>query len=103
MATAPAALGAALWVVERCAGPGTMERLGDARRVADALGARVGVAFAEGDASQLIAHGADVIAAIKPVEVGPATFAAAVEETLRSQPVSLVYANHSPEGRALAA
>ena len=101
-ATAPAAPGAAIWVVERCAGQGTVERVGDARHVADALGERVGVIVAEGNASQLIAHGADVIAAIKPVDAGPATFAAAVEEILRSQAVRLVYANHSPEGRALA-
>ena len=103
LATAPAAPGAAIWVVEQCAGQGTIERLGDARRVADALGERVGVIVAEGDASQLIARGADLIAVVKPLDLGPATFAAAVEETLRSQPVRLVYANHNPEGRALAA
>src|SRR5262249_12422208 len=37
----------AVWVVEQCAGPGTYERLGDARRIADALDARVGVIVAE--------------------------------------------------------
>jgi electron transfer flavoprotein alpha subunit len=100
---APGAVRAAVWVIERCAGQGTIERLGDARRVADALSERVGVIIAEGGANSLIAHGADLVVAVQPSGVGPATFTAAVERTLSDQPVRLVYASHGPEGRALAA
>jgi len=97
------ALSASVWVIDRCAAQGTFERLGDARLLADAFGERVGVIVAEGDAEKLIAHGADLVVAVMPAEVGPATFASAVEETLSGQRVRLVYASHAPEGRALAA
>jgi electron transfer flavoprotein alpha subunit len=96
-------LSAAVWVVERCAAQGTYERLGDARLVADALSERVGVIVAEGDTGKLIAHGADLVVVVGPSELGPATFAFAVQETLNGQPVRLLYASHAPEGRALAA
>jgi electron transfer flavoprotein alpha subunit len=100
---APGAVRAAVWVIERCAGQGTYERLGDARRVADALGERAGVIIAEGDADSLIAQGADLVVAVQPSGLAPATFGAAVEGILSGQPVRLVYACHGPEGRALAA
>ena len=92
-----------IWVVDRCAAEGTYERLGDARRLADAFGERVGVVVAEGDAEQLIARGADLVVAVMPSGLGPASFASAVRETLCDRRVRLVYSNHAPEGRALAA
>jgi electron transfer flavoprotein alpha subunit len=90
-------------VIDRCAGEGTYERLGDARRLADAFGERVGVIVAEGDAEQLIAQGADLVVAVTPPGLGPASFASAVRETLCGARVRLVYSRHAPEGRVLAA
>lgn len=92
-----------VWVIERCAGQGTYERLGEARQIADALGERVGIIVAEGDADKLIAQGADLVVPVLPSGLGPATFAFAVGEILNGQTVRLVYASHCPEGRALAA
>jgi electron transfer flavoprotein alpha subunit len=98
-----AATSAPVWVIEQCAVQGTYERLGDACHIADALDARVGVIVAEGDADKLIAHGADLVMMVRPAGPGPATFTAAVGEILKSQPLRIVYASYTPEGRALAA
>jgi electron transfer flavoprotein alpha subunit len=96
-------LSAGVWVIERCVAQGTYERLGDARQIADALDEPVGVIVAKGDTDKLIAQGADLVVTVRPSELGPATFASAVEESLNGQPIRLVYASHAPEGRALAA
>src|SRR5579871_6370392 len=97
-----AAFRAPVWVIEQSAVQGTYERLGDARRIADAFNASVGVIVAEGDSDKLIARGADFVAVVRPAGVGPATFAAAVWEVLKTQPLRIIFARHDPDGRALA-
>ena len=69
-----------VWVVDSAVGAGALERLADARQLADATHERVGalvVGDAAGDAQRLIQHGADHVCVVPIRDAGQNTFFAA--------------------------
>ncbi|MGQ0635092.1 MAG: electron transfer flavoprotein subunit alpha/FixB family protein [Planctomycetaceae bacterium] len=92
-----------IWLVEGPCCAGTFERLGDARRLADELGAQVGAMVVGAEPDNLIAQGADLVVEVVPAKIGPAAFFSAVLGILRQHPVRLVCSGFDPDNRALAA
>jgi electron transfer flavoprotein alpha subunit len=99
----PSALG--IWVIDRAIDDGVLERLADARSIADALGEQVGVlvigdATAQGES--LIAAGADHVYCAPIAGVGQNTFVSAAAKILRTQQPRAVLASGDSWGRECA-
>jgi electron transfer flavoprotein alpha subunit len=100
---------ATIWVLDEDGGPATLERLGDARSLADATGAAVGVvavAPVGHPTETLAAHGADrIVHAVTPTGDPPslATRVETARETLAADPPRIVLAGGDVRGREWAA
>jgi len=96
------------WVLAVQIDQPVLERLGDARRLADRLGYAVGVllvtsAGAEADVGALIAHGADRVQHVFVPNAGQRTRVAAAEELFRERRPRLVLAGGDCQDREWAA
>lgn len=93
-----------IWVLDQRVDASTRERLGDARRLADALSESVGVLVVGKacDARGSIARGADCVVSVE-VDCGPAGRLANAEKVLGELRPRLVFASGSPDGREWAA
>lgn len=94
------------WVIDYRSDQSTLERLGDARHVADRLGTGVGIVVAgeeECDFRSLIEHGADLVVHARVENGGCLTRVAAAERILRSHAPRLVFAPGDCRGREWAA
>lgn len=88
------------WVIGQGIDPPLFERLGDARRLADTIGWRVGAVVAgpeTGDTGRLLEHGADA-AFILSTAPGPRSFVAAAAAVLKDHDARLVLAPGNPAG-----
>lgn len=103
-------LPAKIWILDTRIETGTLERLGDARRLADSTDDRVGVLIV-GDgtdnAERLFQHGADMVCLARVAEPQPngagqnSVVAAAVQRLVPDAP-RLVFVADEGEGRAIA-
>jgi electron transfer flavoprotein alpha subunit len=94
-----------VWVVDRRVDDGILERLADARVLADAFGERVGVLVVgecEIQGQSLIAAGADRVCFAPIVGVGQNTFVTAVTDILRPMQPRAVLASGDSWGRECA-
>jgi electron transfer flavoprotein alpha subunit len=98
---------AKIWVIDDRPGDSTLERLGDARAVADRLACGVGVLLVgalEGcDFENLIHRGADVVCVCNAADAGPATRVATTAARFTNEAPRLVLAGGDPAGREWAA
>jgi len=95
-----------LWVIDTTTRDGTLERLGDARRLADRLGTGVGVALVTArtpDAHHLIRHGADRVVHVPIDQPTHPALVSTVSDLLGPQQPRLVLAPADCHGRELAA
>jgi len=93
-----------VWVVDHEVNAATLERLGDARRVAEAD--RVGALIVSShpvDGQELIRHGADHVAMVRVERDGPRTRLAAAAEVLARHRPRIALLGGDPVGRGWAA
>jgi len=94
-----------LWVIDAAVGAGALERLADARQLADGAGQRVG-ALIIGDcpdgARRLIAHGADHVCVVAIPDAGQNTFVAAAAAFFAEMRPLIVFASGDADGSACA-
>lgn len=95
-----------VWVLDETMQPGTLERLGDARKVGDTLGCLVGVLIVGNSAPDydlLTRHGADYICHVDVDARGPLSLTAVATELLSPLPPRLVLTGGDAIGREWAA
>ena len=95
-----------VWVIDHQINTATLERIGDARIVADRLGSGMGVLLIgdhAGNVQQLVSHGADHICCIHTPSSGQMTFVEAAMCVLSEQRPRLVFAPGDVVGREWAA
>jgi electron transfer flavoprotein alpha subunit len=95
-----------VWVLDDAVRDGTLERLGDARRVADRLSCKVGVLLVgrkQPESASLFERGADLVLEAVSEFAGPLTRAATALRVLLPLKPRLILAAGTPDGREWAA